>query len=65
MRDTVRRQAVAAHLKLSGIPVHAQWDSFSVFLIVFVIGLGIVAYFVKLARTSQSETGRAWYQSLR
>ena len=55
-RDTLRRAALAETFKLSTVPVHAQWDSFVLFAVVFVAGLGVVAYLVKLAYTRPPQT---------
>ena len=51
-RDTLRRAAIADHFTLADVPVHAQWTSFTLFAVVFVLGLALMAYLVKLAYTT-------------
>lgn len=50
-RDTARRAAIAPHFKLSTVPVHPEWLNLGLFLVIFVAGLGVIAYLIKLART--------------
>ena len=47
LRDTLRRIALGKQLNLTGIPVHSQWDSFALFLVIFILGLMLVGYIVK------------------
>jgi len=54
IRQAVRDAALADYVKLADLPVRAQWDSFSAFLIVFVVGLGVIAYLIKLALTREA-----------
>ena len=54
LRDTLRRIALSDHLKLSDLAVHPQWASMVLFLVVFVLGLGLVAYMAKLALVPKS-----------
>ena len=54
IRQAVRDAALAKYVTLADIPVHAQWDSFSAFLVVFVVGLGVIAYLIKLALTREA-----------
>jgi len=49
LRDAMRRAALAKYFKLGDVTVHSQWDSFAVFAIAFVVGLGLVAYMVMSA----------------
>ena len=48
-RDTLRRAALADHFRLADVPVHPQWTSFTLFAIVLVGGLALIAYIVRLA----------------
>ena len=48
VRDFVRRLKIASFHKLSDIPVNTQWDSFLLWLVIFVVGLAVVGYLVKL-----------------
>ena len=47
LRDTLRRISLGVQLNLSEIPVHSQWDSFALFLVIFILGLMLVGYIVK------------------
>ncbi len=47
LRDTLRRIALDKQLNLTEITVHSQWDSFALFLVIFILGLVLVAYIVK------------------
>jgi hypothetical protein len=47
-RDAVRRAALAPHFQLRATPTHPEWSNFLVFLVVFVAGLGVIAWLVKL-----------------
>ncbi|MCH7556625.1 MAG: hypothetical protein IIB56_04110 [Planctomycetes bacterium] len=47
LRDTLRRIALGKQLNLAEIPVHSQWDSFALFLVIFILGLMLVGYIVK------------------
>lgn len=47
LRDTLRRIALADYFNLSEIAVHPQWSSFILFLLIFVAGLGLIAWIVK------------------
>lgn len=58
-RDTLRRIALREYFDLYQIPVNAQWSSLILFLVLFVSGLGVVAYMVYLAITSQQKPVRA------
>ncbi len=53
LRDVVRQAAIAPHFKLETMPVNSQWDSFALFLVMFLAGLGAVAWLIKLSRASQ------------
>ena len=48
LRDAVRRAALAEHFRLASVPVHAQWSSFSLFAVILVLGLALMAYLVRL-----------------
>jgi hypothetical protein len=54
-RDTLRRAALSDYFNLYEISVKAQWSSLVLFLIVFVLGLLLVAYMVNLAITSRQK----------
>ena len=56
VRDTMRRIALAEHFDLTAIPVNSQWGSFVLFAVLLVLGLGIVAYMVKLAFTPKPQS---------
>ena len=47
LRDTLRRIALGKQLNLTEITVHSQWDSFALFLVIFILGLMLVGYIVK------------------
>lgn len=47
LRDTLRRISLGDQLNLTEIPVHPQWDSFVLFLVIFILGLILVGYIVK------------------
>jgi hypothetical protein len=47
LRDTLRRISLDKQLNLTEISVHSQWDSFALFLVIFVLGLMLVGYIVK------------------
>ncbi|MHC4984918.1 MAG: hypothetical protein ACYTFO_02055 [Planctomycetota bacterium] len=49
LRDTLRRIALADYFKLSDVTVKSQWESFGLFAVLFVLGLGLIAYIVYLA----------------
>ena len=49
LRDTLRRIALADYHSPSNMTVHAQWSSFVLFAVIFVLGLGVVAYVVSIA----------------
>ena len=49
LRDTVRRIALADYHSPLRMTVHAQWSSFVLFAIIFVLGLGVVAYAVRIS----------------
>jgi hypothetical protein len=55
IRQVVREAALAKYMT-ADVPVHAQWDSFTAFLVVFVIGLGVIGYLIKLALTREAPT---------
>jgi len=59
-RDTARRAALALGdcYHLSDVPVHPQWTSLGLFAAVFVLGLALVAYLVRMARQSAAGSGR-------
>ena len=48
VRDFVRRMKIASFHKLSDMPVNPQWDSFLLWVVIFVAGLAVVGYMVKL-----------------
>ncbi|MFW6108591.1 MAG: hypothetical protein ACOC8D_02140, partial [bacterium] len=51
-RDTARCAALAPYYDLSAVPMpHPEWLNLGLFLVVFLAGLGVIAYLVKLART--------------
>ena len=59
VRDLLRRLALARHYVLADVPVrHAQWDSFGLFAIVFLLGLGVIAWLVKLATSASYAPNR-------
>ncbi len=47
LRDTLRRISLGEQLNLTEISVHPQWDSFALFLVIFILGLMLVGYIVK------------------
>lgn len=53
-RDAVRRVALAPFFKISSASTNIQWDSFLLFLITFIAGLGVIAWLIKLARTPKT-----------
>jgi len=59
LRDIVRQRAIAPHFKLSTMPVDSQWDSFALFLAVFLVGLGLVALLIRLSRTPAETSAEA------
>lgn len=50
-RDDLRRVALARYYRLAEVPVHPEWSNLALFLVIFLAGLGTIAYLVKLART--------------
>jgi len=48
VRDTIRRAALSPAFDLLAVPVHAQWDSFALWAVVFLAGLAIAAYMIAL-----------------
>lgn len=48
VRDTIRRAALSGAFDLSAVPVHAQWDSFALWAVVFIAGLALAAYMIAL-----------------
>ena len=48
VRDTIRRAALSPAFDLSAVPVHAQWDSFALWAVVFIAGLALAAYMIAL-----------------
>jgi hypothetical protein len=48
VRDAIRRAALSPTFDLSAVPVHAQWDSFALWAVVFIAGLAIAAYMIAL-----------------
>jgi hypothetical protein len=64
LRDALRRIAIAEHFNLADVAVkQAQWDSFGLFLGSFVIGLGVIAYLVKLALSGKEQSPAAKQQA--
>jgi hypothetical protein len=57
LRDTMRRAALAEHFDLSAVPVHSQWTSFGLFAVIFVAGLGLIAYLIRLAYVPTKQAG--------
>lgn len=55
VRDAVRRAALAPHYKLNSAPLHAEWSSFVLFLVVFLAGLGVIACAVSLGHPRRSQ----------
>ena len=41
--------------RMSDVAVHSQWESFFLFAVLFVLGLGLIAYIVYLAFASKSK----------
>ncbi len=58
-RDTIRRAALSPAFDLSAVPVHAQWDSFALWAVVFVAGLALSAYIIVLTIRSRPAGPRA------
>ncbi len=65
LRDTLRRISLGKQLNLADISVHSQWDSFALFLVIFILGLMLVGYIIKvgfspaniaIARTERSQS---------
>jgi hypothetical protein len=53
-RDAVRRAALSCAFDLSAVPVHAQWDSFALWAVVFTGGLALAAYMIALTVRSRT-----------
>ena len=50
-RDAARRAVVAPYFKLPEVAQHPEWSHLALFLVIFLAGLGTIAYLVRLART--------------
>ncbi len=48
VRDYIRRLKIDEFFQVAKVPVNPQWDSFILWALVFVAGLAVVAYMVKL-----------------
>jgi len=48
-RDALRRAALAPVFSLSDVPAHPEWSSFAMFAVVFVAGLGVIGWLVKMS----------------
>lgn len=55
VRDTIRRAALSPGFDLSAVPIHAQWDAFALWAVVFVAGLGLCAYMIILTIRSERQ----------
>ena len=53
VRDGMRRQAVGEYFRLEDMPVRPQWGALAVFLVTFVLGLGAVAWMLRLIARSR------------
>jgi hypothetical protein len=53
VRDAIRRAALRPAFDLLAVPVHAQWDSFALWAVVFIAGLALVAYMIALTVRSK------------
>jgi mono/diheme cytochrome c family protein len=51
LRDVARQAAIAPVETLSGAVLRPQWGPFAMFLVAFVIGVAVVAWLIRLART--------------
>ena len=49
VREGVRKPYIVEHFKLASVPTHAQWSSFWLFAVIFLLGLALAAYTVRLA----------------
>jgi hypothetical protein len=49
-RDVLRAEELSPFFRPHDVPVNAQYGPFVVFLVVFLAGLVVLAYLVKLAR---------------
>jgi len=49
----IRRAALRPAFNLLAVPVHAQWDSFALWAVVFTAGLALVAYMIALTVRSK------------
>ncbi len=53
VRDALRRAALAEVFDLYAVPVHAQWSSFALFAVIFVLGLAYLAYLARVVFTAR------------
>ena len=59
LRDVVRRAALAPHFAPDDLAASPQWGVFAVFVVTFVVGLGVLAWLVRVWTSASREPARA------